>query len=169
MIDKITYLETDRLEDPRGGFMRVLDTGWGVPPILQVSIADNLSARTLRGMHSMTRSQQEFKIVTCIQGSISDFVVDLRPESSDYLVVQNYSLNENNPGTLLIPPGCAHGYITLEPNSRVMYSMSALYNPAAEVGFLWNDAQLGIEWPFEPAVISERDSSFAPLEGKPVL
>lgn len=108
-------------------------------------------------------------MVTCIQGSISDFVVDLRPESPDYLIVQNFTLSEKNSGTLLIPPGCVHGYITLEPDTRVMYSMSALYSPEAEVGFLWNDPYLGIEWPMQPSIISERDSGFAPLESKPEL
>lgn len=155
--------------DNRGSFTRLVDTLWGVPPILQVSISYNESVGTLRGMHSSIRESQEFKVVSCMQGAISDFVIDCRPESPDYLKVLAFEMNAEMPGSLLIPPGCAHGYVTREPKTRVLYSMTSLYNPATEVGYLWNDPQLGIEWPIEPTVISNRDLALEPLSGKPAL
>ena len=104
-----------------------------------------------------------------MQGAISDFIIDLRPESPDYMKVLSFELDAKTPGSLLIPPGCAHGYVTREPETRVLYSMSSLYNAGTEVGYLWNDPILGIDWPIEPKVISERDLEFDLLTGNPKL
>lgn len=165
----VQFVEPNPFGDNRGSFTRLVDTLWDVPPILQVSISDNFETGTMRGMHSSVRSSGEFKVVSCIEGSIADFVVDVRPESPDYMKVQRFELRERVPGSLLIPPGCAHGYITLEPNTRVLYSMASLYNPSTEVGYMWDDPQLQIDWPFEPAVISQRDLSFEYLSQSPEL
>jgi dTDP-4-dehydrorhamnose 3,5-epimerase len=58
-----------------------------------------------------------------------------------------------------VPEGCAHGFITLEDNTDIMYQVSAFYAPGAEKGLRWNDPAFGIEWPMEPVVISEKDQS----------
>lgn len=155
--------------DRRGSFTRLVDTLWGVPPILQVSVSQNTAVGTMRGMHSSVRSSGEFKVVTCIEGAISDFVIDLRPESPDYMVVKSFELKASKPTSILIPPGCAHGYVTREVNTRVLYSMTSLYNPDTEVGYMWNDPMLGIEWPIVPNVISDRDQAFELLTQKPTL
>lgn len=168
-IQRLEFVKPTPHVDNRGSFTRLVDSLWGVPPILQVSVSYNQSVGTLRGMHSSIRSSEEFKVVSCMQGAISDFVIDLRPESLDYLKVLNFELTARDPGSLLIPPGCAHGYVTREPNTRVLYSMSSLFNASTEVGYLWNDPLLGIEWPIEPTVISQRDLSFELLIERPSL
>ncbi len=166
---RVRLVEPSPFTDSRGSFTRLVDTLWGVPPIVQVSVSYNVEVGTLRGMHSSIRESQEFKVVSCIQGAISDFVVDVRPESPDYMRVMNFELNSERPGSLLIPPGCAHGYVTRDPRTRVLYSMTSLYNPGTEVGYLWNDPVLGIKWPIEPTVISDRDLAFQMLSGLPEL
>ncbi len=166
---RVRLIEPAPFEDNRGSFRRLVDTLWDVPPIVQTSVSFNIRTGTMRGMHSSIRSSNEFKVVSCMTGAISDFVIDCRPESPDYLKVLSFELNEEKPGSLLIPPGCAHGYVTREPNSRVLYSMSSLYSPGTEVGYLWNDPVLGIDWPIEPTVISSRDLGFEPLTGPPAL
>lgn len=168
-LQRVTFMQPKPFEDNRGSFTRLVDNLWGVPPIVQVSISFNKSVGTLRGMHSSIRSSEEFKVVSCMQGAISDFIIDLRPESPDYMKVLSFELDAKTPGSLLIPPGCAHGYVTREPETRVLYSMSSLYNAGTEVGYLWNDPILGIDWPIEPKVISERDLEFDLLTGNPKL
>lgn len=168
-LPRIQFVQPESHCDNRGSFTRLVDTLWGVPPILQVSISYNAAVGTMRGMHSSIRSSEEFKVVSCMQGAISDFIIDCRPESPDYMSIMNFELTAETPGSLLIPPGCAHGYVTREPHTRVLYSMTSLYNPDTEVGYLWNDPVLGINWPIEPAVISDRDRSLAPLVGLPEL
>lgn len=155
--------------DNRGSFTRLVDTLWDVPPILQVSISQNDRVGTMRGMHSSIRASNEFKVVSCMDGAISDFVIDLRPESPDYMKIHNFELSASRGGSILIPPGCAHGYVTREPNTRVLYSMSSLYNPGQEVGFRWDEPYLGIPWPIEPTVISERDLALPFLTEEPAL
>lgn len=168
-LQRVRFMEPKPFGDNRGSFTRLVDVLWEVPNILQTSISDNVHVGTLRGMHSSIRSSGEFKVVSCIEGAITDFVIDVRPDSPDYMQVQRFELRERVPGSLLIPPGCAHGYITLEPNTRVLYSMASLYNPDTEVGYMWDDPMLGIDWPTPPEVLSDRDSSFAYLTEKPVL
>lgn len=167
---KLTELvELNVFSDSRGEFFRVADAKWGSSSIQQVSISRNLQPATLRGMHALERKANEYKFVTCLQGSVFDVVVDLRPESPQYLSIQEFELSGINRQTLVIPPGAAHGYLTLESNTVIMYSMSAEYDPKLEFGIRWNDPLLQINWPLIPKNISEKDSNYKLLSKLPKL
>ena len=169
MISRITFRHDLRHVDNRGSFARLVDTEWGFPLTAQISLSTNTQAGTLRGMHAMVRSAEEYKAVTCLSGHMLDVVVDLRPESEDYLKVKYFELTADNPGTVLIPPGCVHGFITLADNTHVLYSMSIPFSSSLEVGFRWDDPLLGIKWPSSPAVISPKDAEFPRSISKPQL
>jgi dTDP-4-dehydrorhamnose 3,5-epimerase len=133
----------------------------GLPLTLaQSSVSWNVRKHTLRGMHWEAWPQLESKLVRCTRGAIFDVVVDLRPESSSYLEHFGLRLGADDHRALFIPPGMAHGFLTLTEGTEVLYQMDSFYAPAAERGARWNDPAFGIDWPATPAVISERDRCF---------
>jgi dTDP-4-dehydrorhamnose 3,5-epimerase len=120
--------------------------------------AFNQTAQTLRGMHYQTNGYEETKIVICALGSIFDVVIDLRPTSKTYLQMYfgKFGPQQDNIG-LLVPPGCAHGYLTLADDTAVVYFLDQPHSTQNERGIAWNDPKFKIPWPSEPKVISKRD------------
>jgi dTDP-4-dehydrorhamnose 3,5-epimerase len=131
---------------------------------VQESISFNDVAGTLRGMHYQLPPHDETKLVRCTAGSIYDVAVDVRPESPTRWRWHGEVLSAANRRALYIPQGYAHGFITLEDQTEVLYEISAYYEPGAARGIRWNDPLLSIAWPRQPARISERDASYALLE-----
>ncbi|WP_421118175.1 dTDP-4-dehydrorhamnose 3,5-epimerase family protein [Aquihabitans daechungensis] len=93
----------------------------------------------------------------CGSGRIFDVAVDVRAGSATFGRWLGVELDAATDTALLLPPGVAHGFITLEDRSEVVYAMSAAYVPVASAGFRWDDPVVGIEWPRPPAVMSQRD------------
>ena len=125
-----------------------------------VQCNDSFSARrgTLRGLHYQAAPHGEVKLVRCVRGAVWDVLVDLRPDSPSYRRWFGAELSAANRRLLYVPDGCAHGYLTLEDESEVVYPVSQPYSPAAERGVRWNDPQFGIEWPLaEPLTLSPKD------------
>jgi dTDP-4-dehydrorhamnose 3,5-epimerase len=91
---------------------------------------------------------------------VYDVAVDLRRGSATYLKWFGVELSANRRNALFIPSGFAHGFLTLSDDSEVYYQMGAAYDSALQQGARWNDRSFGIAWPFEPAVISERDAGY---------
>jgi dTDP-4-dehydrorhamnose 3,5-epimerase len=116
---------------------------------------------TLRGLHYQAPPYQEVKLVRCVKGSVFDVMVDLRPDSATYLRWFGLELSAENRTMLYVPEGCAHGYLTLEENSEVVYPVSQFYHPEVERGVRWNDLTFGIDWP-EPGVraVSAKDQAW---------
>jgi dTDP-4-dehydrorhamnose 3,5-epimerase len=114
-----------------------------------VQCNDSFSARrgTLRGLHYQTAPYQEVKLVRCVRGAIFDVLVDLRPTSPTFAHWFGTELSAENRTMLYVPEGCAHGYLTLEEASEIVYPVSRPYHPEAERGVRWNDARFAIEWP----------------------
>ena len=117
-----------------------------------VQCNDSFSARrgTLRGLHYQVAPHGEVKLVRCVRGSVFDVVVDLRPGSSTYKRWVGTTLSAENRIMMYVPEGCAHGYLTLEDASEVVYPVTSPYQPGAERGVRWNDPAFGIEWPIAP-------------------
>jgi dTDP-4-dehydrorhamnose 3,5-epimerase len=115
---------------------------------------------TLRGLHYQTAPYEEAKLVRCVRGAVFDVVVDLRRTSPTYLGWFGTSLSGDTRSMLYVPPGCAHGYLTLEDDSEVIYPVSAPYAAAAERGVRWDDPAFGIEWPVTPTLVSPKDQSW---------
>jgi dTDP-4-dehydrorhamnose 3,5-epimerase len=135
----------------------------------QCSISFNPAEGTLRGMHYQVAPNEEIKIVRCTRGSIFDVALDLRPESPTFKQWFGTVLSAENHRMLYIPEGLAHGLITLEPDSEVLYHISPSFVSEAAKGVRWNDEAFKIEWPMKPAIISERDANYPDFAEAKVL
>ena len=126
----------------------------------QISISTNTECHTLRGMHYSAPPRAEKKLITVVRGSAFDVAVDLRTESTTYRQWIGWELNDKEIKGVLLPEGVAHGYITLEPNTSLLYQINKVHTPNSGKGVLWNDPEIGISWPADPAVISGQDMSW---------
>ena len=123
----------------------------------------SLKAGTVRGLHFQKSPKAQAKLVRCVRGAIFDVAVDIRHGSPTYGKWEAHELTAKNGYQFYIPAGYAHGFLTLEPESEIIYKCSDYYSPETEGALFWNDPDIGINWPFngEPN-ISSKDSS-APL------
>ena len=128
-------------------------------PIAQINSTLTKQKGVVRGMHFQCIPYQEQKIVTCISGAIFDVVVDIREESSTYLQWHSEILSQDNPRSIFIPVGFAHGFQTLTDNCSLLYLHSEFYTPEAERGLRYDDPQLAIDWPEKVTFVSDRDKS----------
>lgn len=123
-------------------------------------VQDNLSysARgVLRGLHYQYPTWQG-KLVTAIEGDIFDVVVDIRRDSPTFGKWHGLRLNDQTHEQLYVPPGFAHGFCVLSETARVLYKCTAYYAPGEEYSLLWNDPALGIDWPIQNPILSEKDA-----------
>lgn len=158
------------LRDARGFFARTYSpeefAAQGLSAQLsQCSVSYNARKATLRGMHYQIAPHEEHKLVRCTAGAIFDVIIDLRPGSAHFRRWFGVELSADNRRALFIPPGCAHGFITLTEHSEVFYMISAAHSAAHSRGVRWNDPAFGIEWPLEPSVIAARDAQYPLLDG----
>lgn len=151
-------------EDERGLFARTWDAeefaAHGLGVLSQCSISFNPTAGTLRGMHLQRTPHTEVKLVRCTRGQLQDVVIDLRPDSPTHLRWASAILSGDGRQALLVPAGCAHGFLTLAPDTEVLYQINGAHMPKAAVGVRWDDPAFGIDWATMPVVISERDASY---------
>jgi dTDP-4-dehydrorhamnose 3,5-epimerase len=121
----------------------------------------------IRGLHFQSSPFAQSKLVRVTRGAVLDVVLDVRKESPTYGKHFSLELNDQNHTMLLIPEGFAHGFATLNDDTIFQYKCSKVYNKASEMGVLWNDPELGIKWPFDEPVVSDKDkvlSAFSALK-----
>jgi dTDP-4-dehydrorhamnose 3,5-epimerase len=164
-IEGVVIIQTEPFHDERGWFLKLYSQEELRPQgldldVTQVAISQNAQRGTLRGLHYQAPPHGEVKLVRCISGAVLDVVADVRPGSPTYLQWRTVELSEDSDGSLLIPVGVAHGFITLTEDARVLYLMSGSYEPSAARGVRYDDPALGIRWPIDIAVINDRDMSF---------
>jgi dTDP-4-dehydrorhamnose 3,5-epimerase len=163
-------VDPEPLEDERGFFARTFcrrefaARGLEVD-VAQASFAWNREPGTLRGLHYQAPPHAEAKLVRCTRGAIFDVVVDLRPESAAYKQHLAVELSAGNRRQLYVPPGCAHGYLTLEAGTEVAYQMSEFHHPESARGVRFDDPTFGIAWPLVVEVVSERDRGWPRFNG----
>lgn len=153
------------IEDERGFFARTYCeqefAAAGVDiRVRQTNVSGNKAKGTLRGLHYQADPYPDKKLVTCVRGAIFDVAVDLRADSPTYLKWFGIELTADNRKGLYIPPGCAHGFITLLDDTDVNYLMGETYVPDLARGARWNDPAFAIEWPIEPITMNERDAAY---------
>ena len=158
-------LDVQRIEDERGFFGRLwcskeLAEMKLNPVIEQINVGFSPKEGTLRGMHYQVAPFEEVKVVRCTRGAVFDVVVDLRKGSPTYLAWAGAELSADNHRMLYVPEGCAHGYLTLSPNSEIYYLTSEVYSREASRGIRYDDPAIGIAWPADVSVISEADMNW---------
>lgn len=161
-------------EDERGHFVEMFKrSSFRDAALPHDFVQDNVSFSrlpgTLRGMHWQAPPHAQTKLVRVGRGAVLDMVVDLRRRSPTYGQPFAVALSAANRLQLLVPRGFAHGYLTLEPDSEVIYKVDALYHAPAERGVHWADPDLALPWPDLPevAVISEKDRAWPRLRDQP--
>ena len=120
-------------------------------------LSKNPDRHTLRGLHFQYPPNEQTKLVTCIRGKAHDVILDLRPDSPTFRQWQAFLLNSQTPETLFIPAGCAHGYLTLEPETWMSYFIQGQYVPESGGIIRWNDPFFGMKWPVKAPLLSQKD------------
>lgn len=161
-------IEPELRADSRGAFARAfcaeefaahdLETR-----VVQCNLSFNRRAGTLRGLHFQLHPQSEVKLVRAQKGAIWDVIVDLRRNSSTFASWCGVELTAQNARALYVPRGFAHGFITLTDDTEVFYQVSAPHTPHLERGVRWDDPDIGVSWPLQPSIISDKDRALPPL------
>ncbi|WP_159784573.1 dTDP-4-dehydrorhamnose 3,5-epimerase family protein [Sodalinema gerasimenkoae] len=167
-IEELFVLHRPVRRDERGFFSRLFGAdeiaAAGRPTeAVHVNSSTSVTVGTLRGIHFQYPPHAEAKIVSCAAGAIWDVGIDLRPSSPTRFQWFGIKLTPMNGVSMIIPEGFGHAFITLEPNSTVIYVVSAAYAPSHESGARFDDPVLGIKWPIKPRVLSEKDLAWGSL------
>lgn len=117
----------------------------------------------IRGMHYQLPPHAQGKLVSVIRGKIMDVAIDIRSGSASFGRYFKIELSEENRKSLWIPCGFAHGFAAIE-DSIVLYRTTSEFSPEDERGIIWNDPGIGIEWPEDDHIISQKDSGYPTLE-----
>lgn len=117
---------------------------------------------TIRGLHFQKKPHDHSKIVYCISGSVLDVSIDLRKKSKTYLNIFSHKLCSSSHQSIFIPSGCAHGFLCLEDNSKLIYNVDSEYNKESDSGILYNS--IDFDWGISDPLLSERDSNFIKLK-----
>lgn len=163
-LDGVLILEPRVFEDARGCFFE----SWNACTFAELTgvaaefVQDNHSVSqrgVLRGLHYQLPPMAQGKLVRVVQGAVFDVVVDLRRHSPSFGLWDGIELSAANRRELWIPPGFAHGFLSLADDSIVLYKTTAYYSPAHERCIRWDDAELAIAWPLAGApLLSPRDA-----------
>ncbi len=156
-------IETVLHRDLRGSFLELFNAEALAQCGLHVTfVQDNCSHSVdpgvIRGLHYQLDPYAQAKLVWTLTGSIYDVIVDLRQRSRTYLKWEAFELSAHKPFMVFVPRGFAHGFCTLEPDTRVFYKVDTPYNPRAEGGIRWNDQDLAIPWPADSPILSVKDA-----------
>ena len=153
----ICHLRTHH--DERGQFVNVWEASSAEMAVLdKCNLSVNPQPGTLRGMHWQEAPHSEHKLISCVNGSVFDVLIDVRPGPS-YLEWWGMVL-ETPSVAIYVPPGFAHGYLTLKADSSVLYHMNGTHNPSSARGLRYDDPGVGIEWPHVARLVSARDAAF---------
>ena len=163
-IPEVRILRPRVHRDARGAFAEVYSAQVFAEAGLAIGFVQDNHSRsaacgTVRGLHFQAPPFAQAKLVRVVRGAVWDVAVDLRRRSPTYARHVSVTLSAADWSQLLVPIGFAHGFATLEPDTEVLYKVSAPYAPDHERGILWNDSALGIAWPVGEgeAVLSEKD------------
>ena len=173
-IPAVKIITPRRHGDHRGFFSEVYkQSDMAAAGIDLVFVQDNhsLSAQvgTLRGLHFQSAPFAQDKLVRVAKGSVLDVAVDLRASSPTFGKHVAIELSAANWRQLLVPIGFAHGFVTLEPDTEVLYKVTAPYGPANDHGLAFDDPALGVDWrlPHGALVLSDKDRKHPRLADLP--
>jgi dTDP-4-dehydrorhamnose 3,5-epimerase len=163
-LPEVTMISCPKQSDVRGFFSEIYNKRTFAEAGIDIQfVQDNhaMSAQrgTVRGLHFQIPPFAQNKLVRVVRGAIFDVAVDIRVGSPTYGQHVSTIISAQAWNQVLIPVGFAHGLLTLEPHTEVIYKVSSIYSPEHDKGLLWNDSALGIDWPVTEgeAILSERD------------
>jgi dTDP-4-dehydrorhamnose 3,5-epimerase len=165
-LPEVLIIEPAIHRDDRGYFVeiyharRYAEAGLGV-----TFVQDNQSRSvrgTLRGLHWQVEHPQG-KLVRVLSGEIYDVAVDIRPDSPRFGQWVGVTLTAQSFHQIYIPPGFAHGFCVTSESAEVEYKCTDFYMPSAERGLIWNDPEVGVEWPAITPILSPRDQKHPTL------
>ena len=128
--------------------------------IAQGNISESFTKGTLRGFHYKTKPSKEYKILSCLKGSIHHVAIDLRKNSKTYGKHFSITLRSKDCYSLIIPPICANAFLTLEKNTLIHYYMGDYFEKSKYKGFRYNDPLFNVKWPFKPKLFNYRDDNY---------
>ena len=165
-IEGLCVIEPTVFKDERGYFMETYNENDFKEAGLDMKfVQDNQSMSVrgvLRGLHFQKQYPQG-KLVRVVRGKVFDVAVDLREGSPTYKKWYGVELSDENKKQFYIPEGFAHGFLVLSDEAEFVYKCTDFYHPGDEGGMMWNDPEVGIEWPLEDGVelvISEKDMNW---------
>lgn len=162
-LEDVLILEPKVFGDARGWFMETWSARKFEAAGLNFNfVQDNQSYSaqkgTLRGLHYQTAPFAQAKLVRCTRGKLLDVAVDIREGSETFAKWVAVELTAENKKQLLIPRGFAHGFITLTDDVEIQYKADNFYSPTCDGNIRWNDAEIKIDWPFEPTILADKDA-----------
>jgi dTDP-4-dehydrorhamnose 3,5-epimerase len=165
-ISGLLLIEPKKFGDSRGYFMETFRANLfeaEAGPFTFVQDNRSLSAEvgTIRGLHFQLEPRAQGKLVSCIAGALLDVAVDIRTGSPTYGKHVAVELTPENGRQLWVPPGFAHGFCTLKPDTMISYKVTDYYSAEHDRGLLWNDPAIGIDWPVsaDKAHLSAKDQN----------
>lgn len=163
-ISGVVIITPKKLGDSRGYFMETyrqaeFEAEVGSFAFVQENCSYSAQTGTVRGLHFQINPRAQGKLVSCVSGSLLDAVVDIRKGSPSYGQFVTAELSAKNAKQLWVPPGFAHGFCTLEPDTVISYKVTDYYSPEHDRGMLWNDPDVAINWPVAAHVanLSDKD------------
>jgi dTDP-4-dehydrorhamnose 3,5-epimerase len=161
-LPSVLLLDSRVFHDDRGFFVETFSTaeirGTGLPETFAQDNHSRSMRGVLRGLHYQLKRPQG-KLVHVARGRIFDVAVDIRRGSATFGRWTGIELSDENLSSLWIPGGFAHGFCVLSDVADVIYKCTTLYDPADDRGIAWNDPEIGIKWPVESPIVSEKDSA----------
>jgi len=149
--------------DERGHFVETFSRKMFADNGIEVNfVQDNYSFSkekgVLRGLHFQTQPHAQTKLVVVMTGAVYDVIVDLREDSPTFRRWTWVELSSTEMNMLYVPKGFAHGFCTLQKDTRVLYKVDSHYAPQADGGVRWDDPDLAIPWPVDSPILSDKDS-----------
>lgn len=161
----VKILAPKRVADARGEFVKTMHEGalatLGIQFIVREEFFSVSSRGVLRGMHFQSPPHDHQKIVYCPNGRVLDVLLDLRKASGGYGRCASFELSQANRHLVYIPKGIAHGFLTLEDDSLMLYKTDTVHQPSYDTGIRWDS--FGFAWPVEAPIISPRDQKHPPF------
>jgi dTDP-4-dehydrorhamnose 3,5-epimerase len=175
-IADVKLITPPRFNDPRGFFSETWNqrrfAEAGIPgPFIQDNHAVSTETGVLRGLHCQIGPNAQGKLVRCVKGAIYDVAVDVRQGSPTFGHYVGAEISAENWTQIWVPVGFLHAYCTLTAATEVIYKVTGAYDKAAERGVIWNDPDIGIEWPVsaDKVILSDKDKVLPRLRDLPAL
>ncbi|HUY13354.1 MAG TPA: dTDP-4-dehydrorhamnose 3,5-epimerase [Terriglobia bacterium] len=169
-IPEVKFIKPVRYSDHRGFFSetyskKALEEAGISLDFVQDNHSLSVQMGVIRGIHFQIPPFAQDKLLRVVRGSVFDVAVDLRRSSPTFGKHVSVVLSAEEWNQILVPAGFGHGFCTLEPNTEVIYKVTSYYAPDCDRGVLWNDPQLGIQWPVSEreAILSGKDLGLPPF------